>query len=83
MRLFRATYKDRRGRPQESAKWYVEIRHREVVRRLPDYADKAARSACGTVILETDRDWRSGGDGDRSCHRGRSEVYSGSHPDRA
>ncbi len=36
MRVFKATYRDRKGKVCESAKWYVEFRdHLERVRRLP------------------------------------------------
>jgi len=48
MRVFKATYKDRRGKVCESAKWYVEFRdHLERVRRLPAFTDKAQSEAFG------------------------------------
>jgi hypothetical protein len=43
VRLFKATYRDRRGRARGSAKWYAEFRgHLGVLRRLPLYVDRAA-----------------------------------------
>ncbi|MCY3018046.1 MAG: hypothetical protein NTW87_03315, partial [Planctomycetota bacterium] len=51
MRLFKATYKDRRGKVQESAKWYCEFRdHLEIVRRLPLYTDQKASAEAGRKI---------------------------------
>src|SRR5258708_7656447 len=47
-RLFKTTYKDRRGRTQEAAKWYIEFRdHLETVRRLPAFTSKTASEAMG------------------------------------
>ena len=41
MRVFKATYKDRKGKTRQSAKWYVEFRDQnEAVRRLPGYTDR-------------------------------------------
>jgi integrase len=48
MRVFKTTYKDRKGRTQEAARWYVEFRdHLETVRRLPAFASKAASEEMG------------------------------------
>ena len=51
MRTYRATYKDRKGRTQESQKWYCEFKdHLEIVRRWPLSADKSAASEIGRKI---------------------------------
>ncbi len=51
MRVFRATYKDRKGRQRESSKWYVEFRdHLEMTRRLPAFTDKKASQEVGRRI---------------------------------
>jgi len=48
MRVFKATYKDRRGRNRESSKWYVEFKdHLEAVRRLPVCSDKGQTEQFG------------------------------------
>jgi integrase len=48
MRVFRTTYKDRKGRTREAAKWYVEwTDHRDTVRRLPGFPSKAATEELG------------------------------------
>ena len=50
-RLFKATYKDRKGQKRQSSKWYVEFRdHNDCVRRLPAFTDKAATSEFGRKI---------------------------------
>ena len=42
-RLFKATYRDRKGRSRESSKWYAEFRdHNETIRRMPTFTSKAA-----------------------------------------
>ena len=42
-RLFKATYRDRKGRSRESSKWYAEFRdHNETIRRVPTFTSKAA-----------------------------------------
>jgi hypothetical protein len=47
-RVFRTTYKDRKGKTQEAAKWYVEFRdNTETVRRLPTFISKAALEEMG------------------------------------
>jgi integrase len=47
-RLFKTTYKDRKGRSCKAAKWYLEFRdHRECVRRLPAFPSKAASEEMG------------------------------------
>lgn len=51
MRVFRATYKDRAGKRQQSEKWYVEFRdHLERVKRLPAFTDKAQSEAFGRKV---------------------------------
>jgi hypothetical protein len=48
MRVFKASYKDRKGKARESAKWYVEFSdHREATRRLPGYTDKKQTEELG------------------------------------
>lgn len=48
MRVFKATYKDRKGHTREAAAWYVEFRdHLETVRRLPAFPSKAASEEMG------------------------------------
>ena len=48
MRLFRATYRDRKGQLQESEKLYCEFRdHLEVIRRIPLYTDERASMETG------------------------------------
>src|SRR6516225_297993 len=48
MRVFKTTYKDRKGRTKEAAAWYVEFRdHLETVRRLPAFVSKAASEELG------------------------------------
>ncbi len=51
MRTFKATYRDRSGKPRESAKWYVEFSdHLEHVRRLPAYTDRKQSEQLGRHI---------------------------------
>ena len=51
MRVFKATYKDRKGKARESSKWYVEFRdHLETVRRLPAFTDKKQSETAGRNI---------------------------------
>jgi integrase len=51
MRVFKATYRDRKGKQQESAKWYVEFRdHLERVKRLPAFTDKSQSEAFGRKV---------------------------------
>src|SRR5262245_13403376 len=48
MRVFKTTYKDRKGRTKEASSWYVEFRdHLETVRRLPAFPSKAASEEMG------------------------------------
>src|SRR5712692_5652837 len=48
MRVFKTTYKDRKGRTKEAPKWYVAFRdHLETVRRLPAFPSKAASEEMG------------------------------------
>ncbi len=51
MRVFRATYNDRRGRRREASRWYVEFRDAdEVVRRIPAFKDRAASEELGRKL---------------------------------
>ncbi len=51
MRIFRATYRDRDGRPRESRKWYLEFTDdRGVVRRLPAFTDKPLTHSLGRKV---------------------------------
>ena len=48
MRVFKTTYKDRKGHTKEAAAWYVEIRDQlDTVRRLPAFQSKAASEEMG------------------------------------
>ncbi len=48
MRVFRTTYKDRKGHTREAAKWYVEFRDQlETIRRIPGFTSKAASEELG------------------------------------
>jgi integrase len=51
VRVFKATYKDRKGKTQESAKWYCEFRdHLETVRRLPLFKDRKQTETAGRNV---------------------------------
>jgi integrase len=51
MRVFKATYKDRHGRPRESSKWYVEFTdHLAIVRRLPVFTDRKQTEELGRKV---------------------------------
>jgi len=51
MRVFKATYRDRQGRPRESKAWYVEFRdHLEAVRRLPAFTDRKQSEELGRKV---------------------------------
>lgn len=48
MRVFKTTYKDRKGRTKKAARWYVEFRDQlDTVRRLPAFESKAASEEMG------------------------------------
>ena len=48
MRVFKTTYKTRKGKTREAAKWYVEIKDQlDTVRRLPAFTSKAASEEMG------------------------------------
>src|SRR6516165_6531259 len=48
MRVFKTTYKDKKGRTREAPKWYVEFKdHLETIRRLPAFVSKAASEEIG------------------------------------
>jgi len=48
MRVFKTTYKDRKGSTKKAARWYVEFRdHLETIRRLPAFESKAASEELG------------------------------------
>ncbi len=51
MRLFKATYRDRKGRKRQAAKWYVEFKdHLDTVRRLPAFTDRKASDEFGRKL---------------------------------
>src|SRR3972149_276135 len=51
MRRFKATYRDRRGRPREATKWYVEFTdHQGRRRRLAAYANRKASDEFGRKV---------------------------------
>ena len=51
-RVFKTTYKDRKGKTREAAKWYVEFRdHLDYVRRLPAFVSKAASEEMGRNLV--------------------------------
>lgn len=51
MRVFKTSYKDRKGKTKEAAKWYIEFRdHLEYVRRLPGFESKAATEELGRNV---------------------------------
>lgn len=48
MRLFRASFRDRKGVQQKSRKWYVEFKdHNDIVRRIPAFGSKPASEEFG------------------------------------
>ena len=52
-RVFKTTYKDRKGRTKEAAKWYVEFRDQlDTVRRLPAFTSKAASEEMGRNLVK-------------------------------
>ena len=56
MRVFKTTYKDKKGRTCEAAKWYVEFRdHLETVRRVPGFESKAATQEMGRNLENAKR----------------------------
>lgn len=51
MRIFRASYKDRKGRARKASRWYVEFRdHNETARRVPAFSDKGASAELGRKL---------------------------------
>src|SRR3989304_8918388 len=51
MRVFRATYKDRKGQRKQAAKWYVEFRDPlDRFRRLPAFTDKKQSEELGRKL---------------------------------
>jgi len=51
MRVFRATYTDRKGRAKEARKWYIELRdHQGKVRRFPAFVDKQQSEVLGRQV---------------------------------
>jgi len=62
MRVFKAAYKDRKGRMQEAAKWYCELRDTyERIRRIPAFTSKAASEECGRKLAQLVAYHRSSG----------------------
>ncbi len=52
-RLFKTTYRDRRGNTRHAAKWYIELRdHNETVRRVPAFTSKPASDELGRNIVK-------------------------------
>ena len=50
-RLFKTTYRDRKGRTCEASKWYVEFRDtNETTRRLPCFTSKSASDEAGRNV---------------------------------
>jgi len=51
MRLFKPTYKDKKGKTKKVSKWWIELRdHNEIVRRFAGFPDKTATEALGQQI---------------------------------
>ena len=51
MRVFKASYKDRKGKSRETKAWYVEFRdHLEKVRRLPGFTDRKQTEELGRKV---------------------------------
>ncbi len=51
MRIYKATYKDRDGKQQKSAKWCVDIfDHNQLRHKVPAFADKRLSEALGRNI---------------------------------
>ena len=51
MRVFKATYRDRKGQTRQSSKWYVELRdHTGRVRRVVGYTDEKATKEFGRKL---------------------------------
>ncbi len=52
-RVFKTSFKNRKGKRQEATKWYVEFRdHLETTRRLPAFASKAASEELGRNVVK-------------------------------
>ena len=67
MRVFRPTRKDRAGKSQPYAKWYVEFRdHLETIRRLPGFTDKRQTEALGRNVEKLVASKANGGAPDKS-----------------
>ena len=51
MRVFRSTYKDRKGRTCKTARWYIElVDHQGTRRRIPGLTDRKATEATGRNV---------------------------------
>ena len=62
MRLFKSSYRDRRGRKRETAKWYCELTdHLETTRRIPAFTSKAASLELGRNLVQLVAYHRSSG----------------------
>jgi site-specific recombinase XerD len=70
-RVFKTTYKDKKGKTCEAAKWYVEFRDQnERVRRLPAFTSKAASEEMGRNLIKlVDYHKGSGGQTDPALSR--------------
>ncbi len=51
MRLFKTTYKDRKGETRTAPRWYVAFRHQDTVCRVPAFTDKAASEEFGRKLV--------------------------------
>src|SRR5690349_7434709 len=71
MRIFRITYKDKRGHTKTAAKWYIEFKdHLDTIRRLPAFTSKAASEEFGrNVVRLVDYHKATGGQVDPSLSR--------------
>ena len=51
MRLFKPSYRDKKGKTKAVSKWWVELRdHHRIVRRFPGFTDKAQTQLAGAKI---------------------------------
>ena len=68
-RLFKTSYNDRKGKPKEAAKWYVEFKdHLETIRRLPAFTSKAASEEVGRNLVKMVEYHKATGGQILACH---------------
>src|SRR5262249_55008405 len=61
-RVFKTTYRDRKGKTREASRWYVEFRdHLATVRRLPAFTSKAASEEMGRNLVKLVAFYRGSG----------------------